>query len=104
NYALSAVGYWQAWALLGIAHSKDGERDQVAWLNRAESGFQASSVRILYPGIVYGSWLGMGYVAAARDQPDVAEERFRRLTQALVSDPENPVRKIAEAELTVLAL
>lgn len=104
NYALSAVGYWQAWALLGIAHSSEGERDETAWLNRAESGFQASSVRILYPGIVYGSWLGMGYVAAARGQQEIAEQRFRRLTQALVSDPDNPVRKIAEAELTVLAL
>lgn len=104
NYALAAIGYWQAWALLGIAHGSEGERDQAAWLNRAESGFQAASVRILYPGIVYGSWLGMGYVAAARNQQDLAEQRFRRLTQALVTDPDNPVRKIAEAELTVLAL
>ncbi|MBV1931867.1 MAG: hypothetical protein KUG71_09125 [Porticoccaceae bacterium] len=104
NYSLSAFSYWQAWAMLGIAHSKAGERDQVSWLNKAESGFQASSVRILYPGVVYGSWLGMGYVAAARGDEALAEQRFQRLVQALVSDPENPVRKIADSELTVLAI
>jgi len=104
NYALSAFGYWRAWALLGIAHGKTGERDQVSWLNKAESGFQASSVRILYPGIVYGSWLGMGYVAQARGDSATAEKRFSRLVQALVSDPTNPVREIAESELTLLAI
>ncbi len=104
NYSLSAFSYWQAWAMLGIAHSKVGERDQVSWLNKAQSGFQASSVRILYPGIVYGSWLGMGYVAVARGDEALAEQRFQRLVQALVSDPDNPVRKIADSELTVLAI
>lgn len=104
NYSLSAFSYWQSWAMLGIAHSKAGERDQISWLSKAESGFQASSVRILYPGIVYGSWLGMGYVAAAKGQEELAEKRFLRLTQALVSDPDNPVRKIAESELTVMAI
>lgn len=104
NYALSAFGYWAAWASLGIAHTSGGERDQARWLSKANSGFQASSVRILYPGIVYGSWLGMGYVARARGDEALAEQRFRRLAQALVSDPQNPVREIAEAELTVLAV
>jgi hypothetical protein len=104
NYSLSALGYWQGWALLGIAHSKEGERDQISWLNKAESSFQKSSVRILYPGIVYGSWLGMAYVSKARGDEILAEKRYRRLVQALVSDPDNPVRKIAETELTVLAI
>ena len=104
NYAQSAFGYWQAWAALGIAHSKAGERDQVRWLSEADSGFRAASVRILYPGIVYGSWLGMGYVARARGDDALAEKRFRRLVQALVNDPDNPVRKIADGELTVLAI
>ena len=83
NYALSAFNYWQAWGKLGLAHSYQGEREQIKWLNQAEHGFQGSSVRILYPGIVYGSWLGMAYVAQAKGNDALAEQRFRRLVLAL---------------------
>lgn len=104
NYALSAFGYWEAWTLLGLAQTYVGEREQAGLLNRAERGFQGSAVRILYPGIVYGSWLGIGYVAMARHEEHSAEGHFRRLSDALRSDPDNPVRRIADTELAVLAL
>ena len=104
NYALSAFNYWQAWGKLGLAHAYQGQREQVKWLNEAEHGFQSSSVRILYPGIVYGSWLGMAYVAQARGDDALAEQRFRRLVLALAGDENNPARVRAETELTVLAI
>ncbi|MBQ0718640.1 MAG: hypothetical protein KBT88_00405 [Gammaproteobacteria bacterium] len=104
NYALSAFNYWQAWGKLGLAHNYRGEQEQVKWLNEAEHGFQTSSVRILYPGIVYGSWLGMAYVAQARGDEGLAEQRFRRLVMALAGDEDNPVRTAAETELTLLAI
>ncbi len=104
NYALSAFNYWQAWGKLGLAHSFQGEREQITWLNEAEHGFQSSSVRILYPGIVYGSWLGMAYVAQAKGDDDLAEQRFRRLVLALAGDDDNPARVRAETELTLLAI
>jgi len=104
NYALSAFNYWQAWGKLGLAHSYQGEREQITWLNEAEHGFQSSSVRILYPGIVYGSWLGMAYVAQAKGDDDLAEQRFRRLVLALAGDEDNPARVRAETELTLLAI
>lgn len=104
NYALSAFNYWQAWGKLGLAHSYQGQRQQITWLNQAEHGFQSSSVRILYPGIVYGSWLGMAYVAQARGDEELAEQRFRRLVLALAGDEENPARQRAETELTLLAI
>ncbi|MGK2915661.1 MAG: hypothetical protein ACSLE5_14655, partial [Porticoccaceae bacterium] len=104
NYALSGFDYWRAWALLGLAQTYPNDREQVKWLNPAEQGFRAASVRILYPGIVYGSWLGLGYVALTRGDIDQAEQRFRRLSQALAGDADNPVREIAERELTVLAI
>lgn len=66
NHALSAFGYWRAWALLGVAQARPAaERMQL--LHRAEAGFKATSVRILYPGLVQGSWLGLGYVELARE-------------------------------------
>lgn len=104
NYALSAFDYWRAWALLGVAQTHANDREQVKWLNPAEQGFKTASVRILYPGIVYGSWLGLGYVALTRGDNEQAEQRFRRLTEALARDPDNPVREIAERELTTLAI
>lgn len=104
NYALSAFNYWQAWSKLGLAYTYQGQREQVSWLNKAEHSFQSSSVRILYPGIVYGSWLGMAYVAQARGDDDLAEQRFRRLVLALAADEDNPSRIRAETELTLLAI
>jgi len=116
NYALSAFNYWLAWGKLGLAHAYQGQREQVTWLNEAEHAFQSSSVRILYPGIVYGSWLGMAYVAQARGDDELAEQRFRRLVLALAEqrfrrlvlalagDENNPARVRAETELTVLAI
>ena len=104
NHALSAFGYWRAWAMLGLAEARPDDREQVRWLNRAELGFKAASVRILYPGIVQGSWLGLGYIAEARGDSAGAEQRFRRLVEALADRPDNSVRKLAEAELTLLAV
>lgn len=106
NYALSASVYWKAWASLGYAGALSEGDDRVVWLNRAENGFKVASVRILYPGIVHGSWLGLGYVAQARGDQGGAEKRFRRLLQALAgsSARDNPVRKLAEAELTMMAI
>ena len=104
NYALSAFNYWQAWSKLGLAHAYQGQREQVKWLNEAEHGFQSSSVRILYPGIVYGSWLGMAYMAQVKGDDELAEQRFRRLVLALAGDEGNPARARAETELTLLAI
>ncbi len=104
NYALSAFNYWQAWSKLGLGHAYQGQREQIKWLNEAEHGFQSSSVRILYPGIVYGSWLGMAYVAQAKGDDELAEQRFRRLVLALAGDEDNPARVRAETELTLLAI
>ncbi|HAK63710.1 MAG TPA: hypothetical protein DCO82_10770, partial [Alphaproteobacteria bacterium] len=103
NHALSTFGYWRAWALLSLAESKP-DRERLQDLHRAEAAFRATSVRILYPGLVQGSWLGLGYVALARGQVEVARQRFERLVQALADRPDNPVRELAEAELTLLAV
>jgi len=104
NHALSAFGYWRAWALLGAAQARPSGPERIQLLHRAEAGFKATSVRILYPGLVQGSWLGLGYVELARDHVDAARRRFERLVQALADRPDNEVRKLAETELTLLAV
>ncbi len=102
NYALASFRYWQAWIDLSIARLQSGENERAGWLNRAESEFQTASVRILYPGIVYGSWMGMGYVSLARDDRAQARRRFSLLLEALKNYPDYPFRETAEVELALL--
>lgn len=104
NYALSSYRYWQAWIDLGIAEQLAGTSERLTWLTHAESGFRAISVRILYPGLVYGSTLGLGYAALARGDAKLAEDRFRLLKKALMSDPDNQLHETIDTELKILAL
>ena len=102
NYALAGVRYWQAWIDLALADAERAPDQRIPALSRAERGFQATAVRILYPGLVYGSWLGMAYVELARDELEAAESRLTRLQAVLAGDPGNPLGEIVSGELAVL--
>jgi predicted Zn-dependent protease len=104
NRSLAAFRYWQAWADLLVAGHHDGDDEQVRWLSAAERGFQAAALRILYPGLVYGSWLGLAYVEQMRDEEDAATRRLRRLKEALSGDPDNPILELVDYELALVAL
>ena len=101
NYALAAFRYWQAWIDLSVARLQLDTGERAASLNRAESGFRSASVRILYPGIVYGSWMGMGYVSLARGDPMQAKQRFEVLLDALKNYPDYAFRETVEMELAL---
>ena len=62
NRALATLRYWQAWLDLSLGQVNPDEKARVTDLSRARRGFEAASLRILYPGLVYGSWLGLSYV------------------------------------------
>jgi hypothetical protein len=102
NYALAAIRYWQAWVDLAIAGGAPSDELRLPALSRAERGFQATAVRILFPGLVYGSWLGMAWVERARGDDTAAEQRLQRLGMALTADPGNPLAEVVQAELAVL--
>jgi hypothetical protein len=104
NRALASLRYWQAWLDLSLAQYPVDEAERVTELSRAERGFQASSLRILYPGLVYGSWLGLAYVAQLQDDETTMQQRLLRLKQALEPDPDNPLHEIIDTELGLLAL
>ena len=104
NRALAALRYWQAWLDLSLAQQSAEENTRVTALSRAERGFQAASLRILYPGLVYGSWLGLAYVAQLRDDTATMKQRLTLLQRALQDDPDNPLRETVETELQLLAL
>jgi hypothetical protein len=102
NYALAAVRYWQAWIDLALAETAADDAARVPALSGAERGFQSTAVRILYPGLVYGSWLGMAYVDRLRGDDAAAEKRLKLLAGALASDPGNPLAQLVADELALL--
>ncbi len=104
NYALAAVRYWQAWIDLALAGTAGDDAARLPALSRAERGFQSTAVRILYPGLVYGSWLGMAYVERLRGDDAAAQSRLELLAGALAADPGNPLAKLVADELALLAV
>jgi hypothetical protein len=104
NYALAAVRYWQAWIDLALAETAADDAARVPALSGAERGFQSTAVRILYPGLVYGSWLGMAYVERLRGDDAAAEKRLKLLAGVLASDPGNPLAQLVADELALLAV
>jgi hypothetical protein len=104
NRALAALRYWQAWLDLSLAQHGQDAAARVTDLSRAERGFQAASLRILYPGLVYGSWLGLAYVAQLQEDEARMKQRLSLLKQALELDPDNPLHEIIDTELSLIAL
>jgi hypothetical protein len=102
NRALATLRYWQAWLDLSLGQVNPDEKARVTDLSRARRGFEAASLRILYPGLVYGSWLGLSYVDRVEGDDEAARRRLDLLAQALASDPENPLGEIVRDELRMM--
>ncbi len=102
SFAMSAFPYWGAWLDLTLAERPNRAGDRVQLLWRAKRGFRAASMQIYQPSLVYGGWLGLGFVALAEHQQPRARAVFESLQKALSFDPHHPVRKLVEAELARL--
>ena len=98
NRALATLRYWQAWLDLSLSRVNPDERARVTDLSRSRRGFEAASLRILYPGLVYGSWLGLAYVDQVDGRDAAARRRLDLLSEALSSDPDNPLLGIVQEE------
>ena len=104
NQALASLRYWQAWLDLSLAQHAGDSEAAVTALEQARRGFEAASLRILFPGVVYGSWLGLAYVEQLQGDEVAMRERLELLKQALASDPDNPLHEIIDTELGLVAL
>ena len=104
NQALASLRYWQAWLDLSLAQHAGNSEAAVTDLERARRGFEAASLRILFPGIVYGSWLGLAYVEQLQGDEAGMRKRLELLKRALASDPDNPLHEIIDTELGLVAL
>jgi len=99
SFAMSAFPFWGSWLDLALAERPSQAANRVQLLWRAKRGFRAASMQIYQPSLVYGGWLGVGFVARAEGQDARARQIFTSLRQALSFDPNHPVRKVVEQEL-----
>lgn len=81
GFAQAAARYWRGWLLLDRHRTSNNPAD----LEGARNGFQTTLALIVYPGLMRGSWFGLGHVALAAGQRERARAWFERV--ALLDDP-----------------
>ncbi len=99
GFALAAFPYWGAWLELAAGERATATATRLAALRRARLGFRAASVQYFHPGLVYGAWLGLAYLAIAEGRSADAQRLLERLDQGLAADPDNPLRETVALEL-----
>ncbi len=75
GFAQAAARYWRSWLLL----DRHGASRNPADLEGARNGFQTTLALIVYPGLVRGSWFGLGHVALAAGERERAKAWFERV-------------------------
>ena len=102
SFANAAFTYWTAWIDLEIAQRVRIEKDRDEILMRARKGFQLASLQLFRPGLYYGGWLGIGYVAMLQGQLARSRQVINKLDDALSRAPDTPVRHAVSLELRLL--
>ena len=81
GFAQAAARYWHGWLLLDRHRISRNPAD----LEGARNRFQTTLALIVYPGLVRGSWFGLGHVALAAAERERAKAWFARV--AALDDP-----------------
>ncbi len=81
GFAQAAARYWRSWLLLDRHAASPNPAD----LEGARKGFQTTLALIVYPGLVRGSWFGLGHVALAAGERERARTWFERVAAACAS-------------------
>jgi hypothetical protein len=102
SFSQAAFAYWRAWIDLELARRIGNESIKNRTLITALNGFRVASMQLFRLGLVYGGWLGIGYVEMELGNHDRAREIFDRLDDALSAAPDSPVREALSLELRLL--
>ena len=102
SFALAAFPYWGAWLDLQMSQQSDKAASKKKWLWAAKKGFRGTAVQVFRPSLVYGGWLGLGYVAIAEEEQERAVKIFESLQRALGEDSDNPLLEVVALELRIL--
>jgi len=105
SFALAAFPYWRAWIDLELAYREQNigimGAEKTTALLPAEKGFRGASLQFYRPGLVYGGWLGLGYIELAKKKFERARQIFESLEVALAGE-ESPIMEVVRAELELL--
>lgn len=104
NFAQAAFAYWRAWIDLELARRNDNKTLKDQTLLRAQKGFRVASMQLFRPGLIYGGWLGIGYVEMEFGNLDRARQIFQRLDEALSTVPDSSIRTAVSLELRLLEI
>jgi len=102
SFALGAFPYWRAWLDLEIARFEPDKGLRIKALLPAQNGFKRASMQLFRPGLVYGGWLGLGYVELEQGRRERARQIFRKLDEVLAAEPDSPVKDAVAMELRML--
>jgi len=102
SFSLAAFPYWRAWMDLELARRIDDAGLRTQALLPALKGFRSASMQLFRPGLVYGGWLGIGYVEMAQGRNERAREIFESLDEALSRESDSPIREAVQLELRLL--
>ncbi|MBI4695136.1 MAG: hypothetical protein HY749_14040 [Gammaproteobacteria bacterium] len=102
SFAMAAFPYWRSWLELTLAERSTRGDERIRLLKHARRGFRAASLQIFQPSLVYGGWLGLGFVAIAEGNRPRAISIFENLDTALAGDPGHPVKKAVGEQLRLM--
>lgn len=102
SFALAAFPYWGAWIDLEMYQKVESVAAKQKWIWEAKKGFRGTSVQVFRPSLVYGGWLGLGYIAVAEDDNDRALKIFENLHEALGGDKRHPLFDVVSLQLRIL--
>ncbi len=102
SFALAAFPYWGAWVDLEMYKTVKDAAAKRKWIWEAKKGFRGTSVQVFRPSLVYGGWLGLGYIAVAEEENDRALKIFENLEEALGGDKRHPLFEVVSLQLRIL--
>ncbi len=102
NFSQAAFAYWRAWIDLELARRYKNDGTKKRSLLEAQKGFRVASMQLFRPGLIYGGWLGIGYVEMELGNLDRARQIFERLDEALSTATDSSIREAVSIELRLL--
>lgn len=102
SFATAAFPYWGAWIDLELSKQWEAPLKKKASLWEAKKGFRATAVQVFRPSLIYGGWLGLGYVAMAEGEHGRALAIFEGLHDSIADNPSHPLYDLVSLQLRLL--